>query len=331
MNLWNVVSKTSLFIFSLLSMKQVNGRLNTPSNNVKNIDDYYNPPTNKNTCNILALSGGGSFGAVEVGILDDLISKNEIPTTYDTITGISAGGLNAGFLSYYKNITDAIPLLKQMYSQTKTDNIYKRELLKIFKTYAIYDTTPLRNTLVSFLENKTPINGGTHTLVGASNINELRLDVFDFNAHTFEDKIQILLSTSAIPLAFPMQEFNGSYYVDGGVISNEMIYQALGERANCEEFNVVFISASSHKTNQKTPSSLVSYIESIYHLLMSTFDYQIASMNQNKKCPNPLGSIKACFPDKDKLDSFSILDFDNGLELYNIGKQYYSCNTIPLC
>ena len=31
------------------------------------------PASQDNTCNILSLSGGGSFGAVEVGILQDLI------------------------------------------------------------------------------------------------------------------------------------------------------------------------------------------------------------------------------------------------------------------
>ena len=51
--------------------------------------------------NQLAFSGGGSFGAVEIGILKRInqIEKKK----YDIYTGISAGGLNAGFLSYYKD------------------------------------------------------------------------------------------------------------------------------------------------------------------------------------------------------------------------------------
>ena len=53
--------------------------------------------------NQLAFSGGGSFGAVEIGILKRInqIEKKK----YDIYTGISAGGLNAGFLSYYKDLT----------------------------------------------------------------------------------------------------------------------------------------------------------------------------------------------------------------------------------
>lgn len=48
-------------------------------------------------CNVLALSGGGAFGAVEMGILDGLVASGRAPTSYDILTGISAGGLNAGF------------------------------------------------------------------------------------------------------------------------------------------------------------------------------------------------------------------------------------------
>ena len=50
----------------------------------------------------LAFSGGGSFGAVEIGILKHLIEEGLEPI--DLYTGISAGALNAGFLSYYSDI-----------------------------------------------------------------------------------------------------------------------------------------------------------------------------------------------------------------------------------
>ena len=52
--------------------------------------------------NQLSFSGGGSFGAVEIGIIKRLMENNL--QNFDIYTGISAGALNAGFLSYYKNI-----------------------------------------------------------------------------------------------------------------------------------------------------------------------------------------------------------------------------------
>ena len=53
--------------------------------------------------NQLSFSGGGSFGAIEIGILKHVIEMNKY-MKYDLYTGISAGALNAGVLSYYSDI-----------------------------------------------------------------------------------------------------------------------------------------------------------------------------------------------------------------------------------
>jgi predicted acylesterase/phospholipase RssA len=57
---------------------------------------------NINALNQLSFSGGGAFGAVEIGIIKCLIERSG-GKQFDLYTGISAGALNAGFLSYYKN------------------------------------------------------------------------------------------------------------------------------------------------------------------------------------------------------------------------------------
>ena len=54
------------------------------------------------------MSGGGAFGAVEMGVLDVMVTSGKAPNKYDIVTGISAGGLNAGFLSYYDHVTNAL-------------------------------------------------------------------------------------------------------------------------------------------------------------------------------------------------------------------------------
>ena len=46
----------------------------------------------------LSFSGGGAFGAVEIGILKTI--RESFPVNYDRYTGISAGGLNSGFCQY---------------------------------------------------------------------------------------------------------------------------------------------------------------------------------------------------------------------------------------
>jgi predicted acylesterase/phospholipase RssA len=51
--------------------------------------------------NQLSFSGGGSLGAVEIGIIKKL-SEGGLKK-FDLYTGISAGALNAGLLSYFTN------------------------------------------------------------------------------------------------------------------------------------------------------------------------------------------------------------------------------------
>lgn len=278
-------------------------------------------------CNILALSGGGAFGAVEIGILDSLVSNNQIPSRFDVITGISAGGLNAGFLSYFDNISTALPTLIKIFSNLTTESIYKTDYLGIFNRWSIYDNSPLENTLTSILQSNTQSNYPPLTIIGASNIITERLDIFKFNNLSFSDKINVLMSTSAIPLAFPPRKYNGAIYVDGGVISNEIINQAIGE-IQCSFYNVTFISASSKNQSNIKVTGLVSYISAVFRMLFRTFDYQLA---QVINCNYPKGQINACFPTSPDLDNYSLLNFDYGFALYELGKNNNTCINYELC
>ena len=279
-------------------------------------------------CNILALSGGGAFGSVEMGILDGLTSSGETPFSYDIITGISAGGLNAGFLSYYNNVSNALPDIYSILSNLQTGDVYQSAILDILTEWSVYSTTPLSSTLTGILSPKTPIPDGPMTLIGASNVLNQQLDVWHFEGLSTADRVNVLMATSAIPFVFPPQTINGSLYVDGGVISNELIHQAMGQLA-CDSYSVVFISASDHSaTGRAMPTGLISYAGAVVDLLVSTFDYQLA---QPMNCTYPRGTLQACFPTSPYLSNYSILDFDYGAILYELGRDSYRCETMPLC
>lgn len=278
-------------------------------------------------CNLLALSGGGSFGAVEAGMLDSLSSSHKIPHDFKVITGISAGGLNAAFLYHFENVTTALPPLKELYTTLQTKDIYESDILGIFKRWSIYNNAPLEQTLITVLGNMNQTSRPPIVLIGASNILTEKLDVYSFDKLTFEDKIGLLMSTSAIPVIFPPRTFQNGLYVDGGVISNEMINQAIGE-IQCHFYNITFISASSKKTGMNKVDGLFSYLSTVVRMIMSTFDYQLA---QTSTCTYPKGQINACYPTSSELSNYSILDFDHGLELYELGKKENECIVYQLC
>jgi predicted acylesterase/phospholipase RssA len=279
------------------------------------------------TCNVLAMSGGGAFGAVEVGILSGLLESSQIPAEFDIVTGISAGGLNAGFLSYYETLNSAIPEMAEIYSNVTTPDIYKLDILNIFTEWSIYNTSPLRQTLTTRLQGRSPPANAPLTMIGASNLNTSSLDVFIFGDKSFEDKINVLMATSAIPIAFPPHMINGSLYVDGGVISNELINQVLGEK-NCSWYSIWFINAHLKNSKNNQVDGLFSYMSAVVQTIFQTFDSQVA---QWTSCPYPRGVINACYPTSPLLNQYSIIDFNNGAELVRLGKEFHECEQHPLC
>jgi predicted acylesterase/phospholipase RssA len=278
-------------------------------------------------CNILSLSGGGSFGAVEAGILDGLVSSEQIPSQFDVITGISAGGLNAGFLYYFQNVTSAIPKLQELYSTTKTADIYESDIFGIFSRWSIYNNKPLENTLNHVLSHTNQTANPPIVLIGASNVLTEQLDVFSFHDLSFQEKIDVLMSTTAIPFIFPPRTFRNGLYVDGGVISNEMITQAIGE-VQCNFYNITFISASTRDKNTNKVDGLFSYLSAVVRMIFRTFDNQLAQVSS---CTYPKGQITACFPTSEELNNYSIFDFDHGSQLYELGKQNNECEVFQLC
>ena len=287
------------------------------------------------TCNVLALSGGGAFGAVEMGVLDGLTRpKNPVtqggpsaPSQYDIVTGISAGGLNTGFLSYFDDVRTALPIIHGIYANITTPDVYVPAYLSIFSKWAIYDNTPLKETLRGVLTGLSPPASAPLAMIGATNINTSALDVFIFNDKTLEEKLDVLIATSSIPLAFPPHVINDTIYVDGGVISSELIKQVIGY-SKCDTYNVTFLSAYRKGAPNAPVSGFFSYVSSVFHTLYRAFDSQFS---QETGCPYPRGTIQACYPTNAALDSYSMLNFDHGAELYELARGGFTCDSVPLC
>jgi NTE family protein len=273
-----------------------------------------------NSLNQLSLSGGGSFGAVEIGILKRI---NELePKKYDLYTGISAGALNAGFLSYYDNINLGIKNAERLYSSIRNRMIYD---VVPNTGLSLLNTEPLYKTLTSIIENM-PNNPSIHTLIGATNLYSGKLDVYAFEDQDDINKVLLLMSSSAIPGMFPPIEFNNQLYADGGTLSNELIEV---EHDN-KYLNITFITPYEDLEYDNSPiTSLKDMLHRTVKILLSNFNNPMASINEN--CKTPIGEINKYYVPSEVLNGYNILDFDNGSELVDIGyknvvhKRYNIC------
>lgn len=258
--------------------------------------------------NQLSFSGGGSFGAVEIGIIKNLMERQIIK--FDLYTGISAGALNAGFLSYYSNINEGITRAENIYKTINNRMVYK--LLPPTEV-SLLNTEPLFNTLLKVIE-KMPNEPVVHTLIGATNLYSGNLDVYTFEDNDDLNKVYLLMSSSAIPGLFPPIRYNGNQYADGGTLSNELLQV---ENSN-QYINITFVTPYEGYIYDNTPiNSLKEMIKRTINIVTSNFNNQMTKINQN--CENSIGEINKYYVDPELLKGYNILNFDNGKELIDIG------------
>ena len=269
----------------------------------------------------ISFSGGGAFGAVEIGILKRIISEN--PKKYDRYTGISAGGLNSGFLSYYSNINEGVKDAETMYSNIHNNDIY--EIMPITRN-SLLNTKPLKktlNTIVANMSNEPVIE----TIIGTVNLYTGNLDTYLYDSTLdTDDKIKLLMSTSAIPVVFPPIQFKGYMYADGGTLSNEL----LDIVHSPDYLNITYI------TPYDTMIEDDNAIDTIEEMIMRTFrvvkhnyNNPITQLNQN--CETPYGEINYYYVDDTSLSEYSMLNFNKGKELIDIGYLNTKSKKFKLC
>ncbi|VTU00554.1 patatin : Patatin OS=Burkholderia phymatum (strain DSM 17167 / STM815) GN=Bphy_6656 PE=4 SV=1: Patatin [Gemmataceae bacterium] len=184
---------------------------------------------------ILALSGGGSFGAFSAGVLYGWSETGTRPT-FDVVTGISTGALIAP-LAFLGPAYDC--QLKQFYTTVTNDDIYKkRRPIKALFADSFADNAPLRGQIEKTLtpEVMRAVAAehlkGRRLYVGTTDLEGRRPVVWDLGAiavrGTPADRtlaVDVLLASAAIPGFFPPVPIhltaNGrattERHVDGGV------------------------------------------------------------------------------------------------------------------
>ena len=270
--------------------------------------------------NQLSFSGGGSFGAVEIGIAKQIAEKDPAKI-YDLYTGISAGALNSGFLSYYKDLNTGIKFAEKLYG-----DMHNRMVFELLPTtgVSVLNTAPLKKTLAAIID-AMPNEPVVETKIGATNLYSGNLDVFTFDKNNNDEKVLLLLSSSAIPGIFPPIEYNGSLYADGGTLSNELL-----QVENQAYLNITYITPYEGFLYNDSPiTSLKDMLIRTFEIVSSNFNDPLTTMNQD--CATPVGEINKYFVKPEYLLGYSSMDFDHGTELIDIGYKYASKKTYKIC
>ena len=159
-------------------------------------------------------TGGGSLGAVQVGMLRTLMAYGVRP---DFVVGASAGALNA---SYFAGAPDAagVTALERIWSGLRRADIFPFSLASAMGLFRpggyIVDPSGLRGVIENNLpysrleDAQLPINIMATNLQGQS------------VCLTKGPAVQAVLASAAIPGVFPPVEINGDLLMDGAIAAN---------------------------------------------------------------------------------------------------------------
>jgi NTE family protein len=170
------------------------------------------------------LSGGGSLGAVQVGMLQALTERGITP---DLLVGTSAGALNAVFVAAHGTGPAALDRLATIWSDLRRDDVFPVRAPQVLLALAGardslcvhdgLDRLVRRHVLLPRLEEApipvhlvaTDLLSGEEVLLGAG------------------DPVSAVLASSAVPAVLPPVRRDGRTLVDGGLADNAAISQAV--------------------------------------------------------------------------------------------------------
>ena len=170
------------------------------------------------------LSGGGSLGAVRVGMFSALYERGIVP---DLLVATSVGAVNGAFIASRPATVATVDELAQVWRSIDRRQVFPANLVT-----GLLGFVGSRNSLIP--------NAGLRRLL-EGNIQLARLEDASIPIHVIAvdvrsgterrlsrgDAISAVLASAAIPAVFPPVEWNGEQLIDGGAANNTPIPHAL--------------------------------------------------------------------------------------------------------
>jgi NTE family protein len=190
----------------------------------------------------LVLQGGGALGSYQAGAYDALLAASQ---RIDWVAGISVGAIICGnpperrveqLAKFWRQTSSAITtapfngeeVMLELFDETSAaitatfgaPGFFRPRMPPMLPGFSyppervsLYDTAPLRETLLSLVDFDLLNSGATRYSIGAVNVKSGNFRYFD----TTRERIgpEHVMASGALPPAFPMVEIEGDYYWDG--------------------------------------------------------------------------------------------------------------------
>jgi NTE family protein len=188
------------------------------------------PPGHKTA---FVLAGGGSRGAVQVGMLAELVDRG---VRADRVFGASVGAINGA--AYAGNPTaQGVERMEEIWRQVKGTDIFPRSALDgpwafLQKRASVHANTGVRAIIEAGIDFENLQDTTIPLEVVTTSLTDGRER---WIAHG--PAVEAILASSAIPSIFPPVIIDGDVLVDGGVVNNVPISRAI--TAGCTRIYVL--------------------------------------------------------------------------------------------
>lgn len=213
---------------------------------------------------ILVLQGGGALGAYQAGVYEALHEDGVEP---DWLAGISIGSINAAIIAgnrperrierlrrFWHSVSSE--LVAMLPSETGEARRWFNEMAAGFvsvlgvpgffrprvpldfalpglhEPLSIYDTSPLRDTLLELVDFDLLNDGPVRVSFGAVNLRTGNFAYFDNRDRRIGP--EHIMASGALPPGFPPIEIDGEAYWDGGLVSNTPLQYVLDTAPRCD-------------------------------------------------------------------------------------------------
>jgi len=274
---------------------------------------------------LLVLSGGGSYGAFEIAIVSTLI-KNGLGS-WDFITGVSAGSINACYLSTIDKDKELenIDNFKELWTNIKNSDVFKNEYF--LNGLSLYNNDSLQKKLTDIFTGRKTVRP---VIISATSLSESQSKLFnndDIEKYGFKD---LIMCSTSIPLLFPPYSFLNDMFVDGGLTSNILLFEGINyclTNFPGEDIDVdVIICGKKISTEvvNKNNIHFKNYIEKLIGIIQQQVEY--FQVLDKINIPNKDVKIKINVYEQKNESSISLLEFDKCVELWDQGFDFKNVN-----
>jgi NTE family protein len=170
------------------------------------------------------LTGGGSLGAVQVGMLQALAERGVTP---ELLVGTSCGALNAAWVAGHGMSSDSLSELAAVWASLRRSDIFPVDARQVLRGLLGLSPAVVTNRkLRQFIDTHTSIHDLAHAKVPTYLVAADLLSGRDVLIST-GDVATAVLASSAIPGVLPPVEHSGEQLIDGALARHTGIAQAL--------------------------------------------------------------------------------------------------------